>query len=569
MQIRVEDKSLVVESDHFTARMEGGVLTSVVDRAGGVEFCRREALPFPLELTYLNGDVVAAARGQNMEVTDVTGEVGGGPRPYGSYVKLLSPLTARVLLVAEDTDRELFIRLDPDTGDLCIQPGAHCARRSLQTVRWNVPFAKEAALILPCHSGMEIVADREHAPAARTDWPAHWRAQLVIAQRGASSMMIHSEDTHYKYKGLSFTRDEDRSATLGFESEQGAPLHDNRTAGGVEWRINTYDGDWKIPADRYRAWMSRTYDLPAKRAARPEWTRNISLAICWASANTQLLDSLAKVHPPEETLIHLDQWRTDPYDVNYPRFVPSADAAAYLAKANDMGFKVMPHFNYFGCCKGHPLYEHIRDWQVRDLRKNDPQGWFFPIDNSKDFYRMSYIHAGLAEWRRELIDNVTGACDGLAAPAAFLDQTYHTWNCNPNVVENMTMVEGLARMQEELSWIRPELVLAGECLHEIAFQREAFAQMHPMGWGGMAQQHVEASHPICSYLWKGHTALIGYIELEPWNERIEVSIAIHRKIGVIPTIVTRERAAADPDLLDPAKNPAMKHILDWVAEQKG
>ena len=133
----------------------------------------------------------------------------------------------------------------------------------------------------------------------------------------------------------------------------------------------------------------------------------------------------------------------------------------------------------------------------------------------------------------------------------------------------MTMVEGSWLLQEELSYIRPGLVLAGECLTEISFQREAFAQAHPMGWGHMQQKHVEAAHPICSYLWKGHTKMIGYIELEPWHPRIEVSIAIHRKMGVLPTLVTRERAAADPALLDPNKNPAMKHILEWAKEEKG
>jgi hypothetical protein len=148
------------------------------------------------------------------------------------------------------------------------------------------------------------------------------------------------------------------------------------------------------------------------------------------------------------------------------------------------------------------------------------------------------------------------------APGAFLDQTYHTWNGNPGVVENMTMVEGLHLLQEELAAIRPELVLAGECLTEISFQRQAFAQTHPWGWGNMQPVHVEAAHPICSYLWSGHTRLIGYIELEPWNPRLEVSIAIHARMGVLPTFVARERSAAEAGLLS-KDHPGIKQILDW------
>jgi len=550
MQINVQDQALIVESKRFTARIDAGLLTSLVDTKTGTEFCRNDAAPYPLELVYFNKDRLAADRLQEVAV------------------KLMSPHVARVVFSGNDSDRELFVRLDPETGDLCVRPSGQSARRGVWAVRWNIPFVREAALVLPVRNGIEVVSDRDITPGERVQWPSDWNAQLAIAVRDGCSMMVHSEDACFKYKALAFARN-DGLSTLGFESEHVAPLADNRTAGGVEWRINTYDGDWHSPADRYRRWMERAYGLQAKRAARPDWVENISMAVCWASSNPQLLDSLAKVHPPEETLIHLDQWRTSPYDVKYPEYIPSPEAEVFVEKANAMGFKVMPHFNYFACCKTHPLFQEVRDWQVRSLARNEPQGWFHPIEDSGEFYKMAYIHAGLARWRRELIDNVVAGCDRVKSPAAFLDQTYHAWNCNPSIVENMTMVEGSYQLQEELSYIRPELVLAGECLTEISFQREAFAQTHPMGWGNMQPVHAEAAHPICAYLWKGHTRLIGYIELEPWNERIEVSIAIHRKMGVLPTFVARERSAADPGLLDPKKNSAMKHILGWAGERPG
>jgi len=550
VQIRVEEQSLIVESVRFTARLDGAALTSLVDRKTGAEFCRGEALTFPVELLYFNKNV--AGRDKDQEVA----------------VKLMSPHVARVILRGSDTDRELFVRLDAKTGDLCVRPSGQSKRRGLQAVRWNIPFAREATLVLPARNGIEVVSGRKVLPAARNRWPNEWNAQLAIAQRGAASMMIHSEDTGFKYKALSF-RCDDGLSTLGFESEQVAPLRENRTAGGVEWRINTYDGDWHAPADRYRDWMEQTYELSAKRASRPDWVDDISLAVCWASSNPQLLDSLAKVHPPKETLIHVDRWRTSPYDVKYPEYIPTEQAMAFLKKANAMGFKVMPHFNYFSCCKTHPLYKEVEPWHVRDILRNTPQGWFIHMGGTNSFYQMAYIHSGLAKWRRELIDNVVAACDKLSAPVAFLDQTYHAWNSNPGTVENMNMVEGSWLLQEELSYIRPELVLAGENLTEISFQREAFAQTHPVGWGGMQPKHVEAAHPICSYLWKGHTRMIGYIELEPWNPRIDVSVDIHRKMGVLPTFVARERSAAQPHLLDPARNHAIKRILEWVKEEKG
>ena len=589
MHIRVQDQTLLVESLHFTARLEGGMLVSLVDRETGTEFCRSATAGFPLDLVYLNRESVGAEPGCAPEV------VAGDPtRPSARFltVKSLSPGAARVVYAGNNTERELFIRLDQETGDLCIRPSGQSARRGLMAIRWNIPFVREAKLVLPSRHGIEVTADHDILPPLRCEWPSHWNAQLAIAEVGRAAAMVHCEDTTYKYKALNLLR-EDRVSTLGFESEQIAPLTDNRAAGGVEWRINTYRGGWQAAADRYRAWMENAYQLTKKRAQRPDWTQKISLAVSWASTNPQLLDGLARLHPPEETLIHLDHWRTDPYDINYPVYEPTPATRAYLEKARALGFKVIPHFNYFGCCKGNPLYAAIQDWHVRDLVRNEPQGWFLPIDwagldaqmaadrarnealgwvpqertEKHPFYRLAYMHLGLTRWRRELEDHLVGACDTLQAPGAFLDQTYHTWNSNPGVVENMTMVEGLHLLQEELAAIRPELVLAGECLTEISFQRQSFAQTHPWGWGDMQPVHVQAAHPICSYLWSGHTRHIGYIELEPWNPRLDVSIAIHSKMGVLPTLVARERTAVEADILR-KDHPGMKQILDWARRER-
>jgi len=562
LHLWVENQTLVVESLHFTARLEGGSLSSLVDRESGVEFCRPGAA-FPLELVYMNQESVGSEPGW---APDSGVAVGSGAPTQTPIVKALSPQVARVIYAGRDTDRELFVRLDPETGDLCVRPSGQSLRRGLMSIRWNIPFTREAKLILPSRNGIEVSADRDILPPLRCEWPSAWNAQLAIAEIGDVALMVHSEDTGFKYKALNLDR-QDSLSTLGFESEQIAPLVDSRAAGGVEWRINTYRGGWQGAANRYRDWMDSTYQLAKKRSQRPDWTRKISLAVCWASANPRLLDGLAALHPPEETLIHLDLWRTSPYDVHYPEYQPTPAAASYMAKARAMGFSVLPHFNYFTCCKGHPLYAEIQDWHVRDVVRNEPQGWFLPRHEENSFHRLAYIHAGLARWRRELIDNVIAACDTLQAPAAFLDQTYHTWNCNPGIVENMTMVEGLHLLQEELAYARPDLVLAGECLTEISFQRQTFAQIHPMGWGNMQPVHVDAAHPICAYLWSGHTRLIGYIELEPWNPLLDVSIAIQTKMGVLPTFVARERSAAEAGILR-EDHPGMQKILAWARRER-
>ena len=542
-RLQVEGQKLVVESRTFRAEFDGASLVRVRSSDGNTEFLRLDTNSFPLELVYANSDRLRQDKGQVVTV------------------KLLSECAARIVVTGNDSERELFVRLDPDSGDLCVTPSGRSARRGVLAARWNLPFAREAALVLPCINGLFIESDREFPGNDRFPWPYRWNAQLAIAQRGGQTLMVHSHDTACKFKALNLNR-KDGLTTLGFDSEQVGPVGENRAAGGVEWRLNVYAGDWQMPALRYRNWMTRTYQLSEIRARRPAWVTNISLAFQWSDANPRLLDALAQLHPAAQTLIHLSNWRTSKYDVDYPDYLPSEPAQAFMDKANQMGFRVMPHFNFFACDLKHPFFQQVRDWQMRSVGRNEPEGWYWPPDTHA-YTRMAYIHPGLGLWRRTLIDQVRDACARLKAPVAFLDQTLCTWNTDNGLVENLTTVEGLRQMQEEFTAIQPDLVLAGEGLNEISFQRQCFAQAHIHdGWGELKPHHILAAHPICAFLWQGHTRLLGYYHCGPKDKDAEIGVEVYRRMGAIPTLICN-----DPTLIG-AEQPIVKKIVDLARSVK-
>jgi len=207
----------------------------------------------------------------------------------------------------------------------------------------------------------------------------------------------------------------------------------------------------------------------------------------------------------------------------------------------------------------HPFYQEVRNFQIRDAYRNEPQGWHWPPD-THDFTRMAYIHPGFGIWRRKLIDVVIEACDLLKAPIAFIDQTLCAWNTDNGLVENMTTVEGMWRLQEEFTAVRPDLVLAGEGLNEISFQRECFAQAHIHdGWGDkLEQRHVDAAHPICSFLWDKHCRFVGYYHLTPGQADTDLGIEVYRRMGAIPTAC---RISASIDNIDHSL-PQFRKLLD-------
>ena len=202
----------------------------------------------------------------------------------------------------------------------------------------------------------------------------------------------------------------------------------------------------------------------------------------------------------------------------------------------------------------------MRDWQIRSVGRNEPEGWYWP-PQTHDYTRMAYIHPGLGLWRRTLIDAVREACAGLQAPAAFLDQTLCTWNTDNGLVENLTTAAGLRKMQEEFSAIEPGLVLAGEGLNEISFQRQCFAQAHIHdGWGELKDRHIPAAHSICAFLWQGHSRLVGYYHLGPQDKDAEIGIEVYRRMGALPTLICN-----DPALIQ-ADQPVVKRLLELAGQ---
>ncbi len=519
--VSVDGDKLTVRTATAEAVFNGMAIVSLTSADGKVQFAGPEPPAHGVDLFYLNGSNLGQDKHQQVSV------------------RQMSPLAARIVVEGDDSRRSLLVAVDPDTQDIRVTPDGLSNRRGLRSVGWRVPFAAESTVILPVVNGIQLKPDQPWPGNGRFLWPSQWCAQLAIVERDGASLMVHCEDTQMRFKAVRVTRSGPKTE-LCFESEPTGPLWDNRTAGGIEWRINTYKGDWKVPATRYRDWLNKTYELAEKRKHRPAWVDKISLAVCWANTSSEaFLDALAEVHPPEETLIHLSgNWRTDKYDVNYPDYTPNDKGLSYMAKARKMGFHVMPHFNYFAVWMKHPFFQEVRDFQIRSVDLNSPEGWYWP-PQTYDYTRMAFIHPGLGLWRDKQIDVLLETCGKMETDAAFIDQTLCTWNTDNGQVQGMNTVEGMWQMQEEFASVRPGLVLAGEGLTEISFQRQCFAQAHIHdGWGDLEAKHPQGVHPIGSFLWAGHTRLIGYYHLNPDNKDFDLGVEVYERMGALPTIVS-------------------------------
>ncbi len=362
VSVRVDERGAVrVTTATLEATIEEGFLTSLRSRRSGEEFLREfdRAASDALQLVFRDG-----------ETTDV------GERRFGEVqARPVSEGRAEVVFHGWNGDGVLAISADPETGDLLLEPSAFSSRPGARACRWLLKgIGRQLRLVAPFFQGVSLSLDDPLIRNTHWEWPRAWEAGLAILEGRGGGFWIHTRDDRYRYKSLKVGLSGEPHV-LGFDTEVYGPIDGNLAAGGLVWRINVYDGDWKVPAERYRSWLWKAYGLARQEAARPEWLGGLRMAISWCPGELDILEALAERTDPRKVLIHFPHWRTDPYDENYPTYEPSENAKRFIARALDLGFHVMPHFNSLEVDPGNPVYETVRDFAYRHIETKKLQGW--------------------------------------------------------------------------------------------------------------------------------------------------------------------------------------------------
>jgi hypothetical protein len=425
-------------------------------------------------------------------------------------------------------------------------------------------------LVAPLFQGIKLKLDDPLIKNNRWIWPSAWEAGLAILQSKEGGFWVHTQDNQYKFKALQ-TGNEADPFVIGLDSETSGPIENNLGAGGICWRINTYSGDWHVPAEKYRQWHRKAYNLEAEEQKRQPWIKDVSLAVSWCPGQPEILDAIAKRVSPKKVLLHFPDWRTDGYDENYPNYIANESAKAFIKKGSDMGFHVMPHFNSIDMDPSHPVYTKIRDFQYRSVETKQLQGWSWynskvigvPESNAnrltnRDKKVMVKIHPGLSMWRSILGENILKAVNENKLNVVFIDVTLCMWNIHNCIVESMTPVEGMKKLISHVSDLGKGMVVGGEGLNEITAQGQSFGQVHLFKSWQTSIEGLERAGgcDLNEFLFGRLCRSFGYSSLSGRNEDEELRMKIHVDHGAIPTITIN---SAD-EITNP--NPAIKRMLE-------
>ena len=524
-QITIDANTIHVETNNYKVQFDRGVITQLHNKL--------TAETYTLSLD-INRRPDFRAR---------TGMLRRGISTYDARIveiQKVNPDQVEMLFRRGGNEIRLLVGIDPDTEDLLISGDCVSDTPGASGMQWGIENLDLSNLRLIIPSEKRQIVDAASGVKYRNfRYPSYsWEAQLAIIEAERGGFYIRGTDKTFQFKELNYQSDAD-SFGLGFQTHNHAPWDTLTSAKSVTWRLNTYAGDWCIPAQIHRDWMEEAFD-PWKLSDMPTWVGDIGLVAVHSTLNKEVLKLLAELVDPTKTLLYLTDWRKGGHDVNHPDYSnPHERFEGVLETAQEHGFRVMLHVNVHNCSPSHPLYPEFKRFQYRHPWNGELSGWLWDdIDHPQ---RNAHISLASSKWRNLLVQEFKAVWEKYKVDAFFLDTTHYVVNDANGLIEETTSAEGNVLIHKELAAAMPGVVFSGEHLHEVTFFRESFTRR------GITQGPL---HPINAFLFDPYTLSHGGIGVPATHDpdyRLYIDTAESQ--GYLPTTWTWAKEAFDIPLI--------------------
>lgn len=544
----INENTVKAVTKTLTATIKDGLITELYPAANNKTYINIPDVSkyCGLSLVYPNNHTVNISNGSQSEVRCLK------INDYSVEFRIHSWHGDGIILISEDVE----------TGDLIIEPSAFSGQKGVRSVKWTLPgIDRSLKLIAPIYQGIKMDMDDPLISGGRYAWPMFWEAGFAVLQGEESGFWIYCKDGNYKYKTLSVGVKGDQYA-LGFETDAYGPIDNNTSAGGLQWRINVFEGDWHTPASHYKDWLYKNYKLDEQKRLRKEWIYGIKAAVSWFPTDIKALDLLKQYVDPTKVLLHIPNWRNYKYDENYPDYTPSEDAKAFFEYGQKLGFHLMPHGNSIDMDPTHSVYQLIRDYEYTDIESKARHGWGWgengylgvPSSNlnlTKNRHNkvMIKVHPANRMWQSILREELTKAVDILRSDSVFIDVTLCSGNLHNCLVDSTTSSEGMNLLIKNIGSINGGMPVGGEGLNEITFQGLSFAQAHLFNSHQSSAEGLERTGGIDlnNFLFGDLCRTFGYSKLSGKTEDERLRIKIHDDHGAIPTVTCGVNDLTNPN----------------------
>ena len=425
----------------------------------------------------------------------------------------ITPLKADLLFRQDETDIYLFIEIDPVTDDLLINMEGVSDTPGIVGMQWGCGYLdiQNLSVIAPVDGGrvLDATSPYQYHPYPSSGWG--WEAQLAIVQGEHGGFYVRNTDNTFQFKRLIFNR-LDNGAALHFGTYNQAPFDSYKTGQSQMWRFNTYAGDWRVPARRYRDWMEHAFDarrLSEKSVEDVTLFVGSALNAIWLT-NTEFLDALATKVNPTKTVVMAKKW-SNPQDWSidpanhHPVYEPMPELRNFLEVAKRHGFRVILYTDLHAFSVENPLYPEFMQYQYRDPWTGELLGWLW---NTTHRHRYASMNPASSAFRELLVNELKPVWEAYDIDGFFLDTSYYVINDANGLIDGLNSAQGGALLHKELAEAMPGAIFGGERLHEGTFALESFAQRP------LLSEEIEP-HPISSFLFSPFTHAISFARTNP------------------------------------------------------
>ena len=525
-EITIDGETIHVETDAYKVQFDRGVITQLHNKLTAETY----TLPPDLNINRgIRGTTSILIRDRFVWTW------------HGNTVETrkINPHQAEFLFRDGGSEIRVVIAVDPNTDDLLISGDGVSESTKVYGLQWGIGNLDlyNLDLILPSHGG-RIIDNSDAIIYENFYYPStDWEAQLAIIQAARGGFYVRGTDTTttFQSKELNYQSDAGEFG-LGFRTYNQAPWEGLTSAQSVTWRLNTYVGDWCVPAQIYRDWMEEEF-TPWRLSEVPAWVQDIGLVVT-CTYDDKVPGRLAELVDPTKTLLYLTNWRRDGHDINHPDYTPHEKFEGFLETARRHGFRVMLHVNIHNCSPHHPLYPEFKRYQYRHPRNGNLSGWKWDeIDNPK---RNAHINPASSKWRNLLVREFKALWEKYNIDAFHLDTSHYVLNDANGLIEGRTGAQGNVLMHQELAAAMPGVVFGGESLHEVTFFRESFAQRWPS---------EAPAHPISAFLFSPYTLSYAYLGIGLIEDpRYHTMLDSYEGRGILPSVRLPEEGLLDRPL---------------------
>ena len=246
-EIKVVDNSVFVETDTYEVQFVDGVITHLYNKL------TEEIYTLPLGVGGVTG-----FRGRSGLLRRNVGSI-WTDRATLTEARKIAPLKAEIVFRQGRNEFRLFIGVDARSGDLLLEQEGTSDTAGVYGIQWGCVNLNSGNLdlILPADGG-QIINAMAPFTSRSFNYPFSWEVQLAILQGEQGGFFVRGADATFQFKTLHYEKYVD-SFALGFETQNQAPFDALTSAKSVVWRLNTYSGDWRVPARQYREWMEQTF----------------------------------------------------------------------------------------------------------------------------------------------------------------------------------------------------------------------------------------------------------------------------------------------------------------------